>query len=66
MPKPSGVFAKPNPNAMSLLAIETRMPYRADFDPGDVGKTVYFAVRWLNTRGEKGPSRQSYNAVIPS
>jgi hypothetical protein len=51
---------------MSLLAIETRMPYRADFDPEDVGKVVYFALRWINTRGQAGPWSQIYNAVVPS
>ncbi len=32
-----------------------RMPYRADFEPEDIEKRLYFAFRWLNTRGESGP-----------
>lgn len=58
--------APTDPNTMAFLAIETRMPYRADFEPTDVGKTVYFAMRWLNTRGEPGPWSAVFNAVIPS
>ncbi|MBC8096333.1 MAG: hypothetical protein H7Y43_11015 [Akkermansiaceae bacterium] len=54
-----------NPNAMAFLAIETRTPYRADFEAGDVGKTVYFAFRWLNTKGQPGPWSQIYSAVVP-
>jgi hypothetical protein len=60
-----GGTAPVNPNAMAFLAIETRTPYRADFEAGDVGKTVYFAFRWLNTKGQPGPWSQIYNAVVP-
>jgi hypothetical protein len=52
--------------SMPFLALETRMPYRADYESGDVGKTVYFALRWINTRGEPGPWSQVYTAVVPS
>ena len=61
-----GGTAPVDPNAMAFLAIETRMPYRADFEAMDIGKTVYFALRWLNTRGEPGPWSAIFNATIPS
>lgn len=54
-----------NPDSMAFLAAETRPPYRADFDSPDVGKTVYFALRWVNTRGEPGPWSQIFSAVVP-
>ncbi len=60
-----GGTAPVDPEAMQFLAIETRMPYRADFEAGDVAKTVYFALRWRNTRGEPGPWSQVYSAVVP-
>ena len=60
-----GGTAPLNPNTMSMLAMETRFPYRADFEPGDVGKTVWFALRWINTRGEHGPWSQIYPATVP-
>ena len=55
-----------DPDEMSLLAVETRMPYRADFEQTDIGKTAYFVMRWLNTRGQPGPWSQVYSAIIPS
>lgn len=61
-----GGTAPVDPGAMQFLAIETRMPYRADFEATDVGKTAYFALRWLNTRGVPGPWSAIFNAVIPS
>ncbi|HEY0548239.1 MAG TPA: hypothetical protein VGF13_01480 [Verrucomicrobiae bacterium] len=60
-----GGTAPTDPNAMAFLAIETRAPYRADFEAMDVGKTVCFALRWVNTRGQPGPWSQIFNAVIP-
>ncbi len=60
-----GGTAPTEPSAMAFLAIETRMPYRADFDAADVGKTVWFALRWLNTRLEPGPWSPILPAVIP-
>ncbi len=60
-----GGTAPVDPETMSLLAIETRMPYRADFEAMDVGKTVFFALRWRNTRGEPGPWSAVQSAVVP-
>ena len=50
---------------MAFLAMETRAPYRADFEAPDAGKTVYFAFRWVNTTGKPGPWSQIYSAVCP-
>ena len=54
-----------DPNAMTPLAMEGRAPYRADFDTEDIGKTVYYVLRWVNSRGEAGPWSPFYNAVVP-
>jgi hypothetical protein len=55
-----------DPLEMDFLANETRAPYRADFEIEEIGKTCYFALRWLNTRGEAGPWSPFYSAVVPS
>lgn len=60
-----GGTAPVDPSTMAFLAMETRAPYRADFEAMDIGKTVYFALRWVNTRGQPGPWSQIFNAVIP-
>ena len=60
-----GGTAPTNPETMAFLAIETRAPYRADFEATDVGKAVYFAFRWLNTKGQPGPWSQIYSAMVP-
>jgi hypothetical protein len=43
----------------------TRSPLILDFDESQRGKTVYFCLRWENTRGEKGPWSEIVSAIIP-
>jgi hypothetical protein len=45
--------------------IDTRSPYTFMFENDQRGKTLYFALRWQNTRGEKGPFTLIQNAIIP-
>jgi hypothetical protein len=44
---------------------DTRSPINLEFDEADRGKIVWFAVRWENTRGLKGPWSEIYFAIIP-
>ncbi len=48
-----------------LPLLATRSPFRKAFDLEDVGKTVYFALRWLNTRSEPGSWSPLLTAVVP-
>ena len=57
--------APANPDTMPQLAMESRSPHRNDFDPGDEGKTAFYALRWLNTTGDPGPWSPVYSAVVP-
>lgn len=50
-----GGAAPTDPDAMGLLALDTKAPHRTDFEAGDVGKTAYYAQRWVNTTGQPGP-----------
>jgi hypothetical protein len=45
--------------------IDTNSPFTLQFENNQRGKTVYFALRWENTRGEKGPWSEIQNAIIP-
>jgi hypothetical protein len=43
----------------------TASPRTFSFDISDAGKTLYAAVRWENTRGEKGPWSVILSAIVP-
>jgi hypothetical protein len=43
----------------------TKTPARLVFPGGNRGKILYFALRWENNVGEKGPWSVIYNAYIP-
>jgi hypothetical protein len=43
----------------------TNSPFTLVFEHNQRGKTVYFALRWENTRGEKGPRSEIQSAIIP-
>ncbi len=57
-PAPSG------PNDVHYLALDTRTPYVTDFEAGDAGKTAYYMLRWISTRGETGPWSQTVSGTI--
>jgi hypothetical protein len=46
-------------------SIDTNSPFTLSFENDQRGKTVYFALRWENTRGEKGPWSEIQSAIIP-
>ncbi|MDR1602988.1 MAG: hypothetical protein LBS42_11255 [Tannerella sp.] len=43
----------------------TRSFHTFVFEENQRGKTVWFRLRWENTRGEKGPWSELYSAIIP-
>ncbi|MDR1527702.1 MAG: hypothetical protein LBS46_08575 [Dysgonamonadaceae bacterium] len=46
-------------------SIDTKSPFTLQFENDQRGKTLYFALRWENTRGEKGPWTVIQTAIIP-
>jgi hypothetical protein len=50
---------------LSQSTFDTKTPLFLEFDREDRGKRVYLAMRWENTRGEKGPFSPIVSAVIP-
>lgn len=46
-------------------AIDTNSPYVLAFENDQRGKTLHFALRWENTRGEKGPWSEISTVIIP-
>lgn len=56
--------APTDPSELTFLAIDTRSPYTAVFDGADGGKIAHYMLRWVNTRGERGPWSQTVSATI--
>jgi hypothetical protein len=44
---------------------DTHSPFTLEFKENERGKTVWFCLRWENTRGEKGPWSEFVSAIIP-
>ena len=51
----AGSAAPTDPDAMGMLALDTKSPHRTDFEAPEVGKTAYYCQRWVNTTGQPGP-----------
>ncbi|MDR1722602.1 MAG: hypothetical protein LBR84_01530 [Tannerella sp.] len=43
----------------------TRSPHRFTYNLSQRGQTVYFRLRWENTRGQKGPWAPIVSAIVP-
>jgi hypothetical protein len=52
-------------NHLTHSAFHTRTPLTLEFDEDKRGKTLWYAARWENTRGEKGPWSEIRNIIIP-
>jgi len=53
-----------DPSTFGFLTMTTRPTFRADFKPGEGGKTAVYMARWINTRGEKGPWSEITTATV--
>ena len=45
--------------------VDTNSPYVFSFENDQRGQTLHFALRWENTRGEKGPWSNIQSVIIP-
>ena len=61
----TGTTAPAGPDAMHLQAVDKSSPYIMEFDSADAGKTAWWALRWVNTKGEHGPWSATVSATIP-
>ena len=48
----------------TFLALDTASPYVAEYPGTDAGKTAYYMLRWVTTRGDKGPWSETLAATI--
>lgn len=49
---------------LTYAGTDTATPFVQKFDGDKVGKTAYYALRWVNTRGESGPWSAIVSAVV--
>jgi hypothetical protein len=52
-------------DALTNSVFDTRTPYVFSFAYEDRGKRLYYALRWENTRGVKGPWNEIQSVIIP-
>ena len=50
---------------LTSCVFDTKTPYQFTFSGRDRGKKFYFALRWENTRGERGNWSEIYEAIVP-
>ena len=48
----------------TFLALDTASPYTAEYPGAAAGKTAYYMLRWVTTRGDKGPWSETLAATI--
>jgi hypothetical protein len=44
---------------------DTNSPFTLEFEDAERGKTLYYCLRWENTRGQKGPWSEIESAIVP-
>ena len=49
---------------LAYLATDTATPYVNTFEGKLAGKTVYYWLRWVNSRGERGPWSTTISAMV--
>jgi hypothetical protein len=49
---------------MQLVGLATRSPYVVDYTDADAGKTAHYALRWVNSKGEKSSWSETESATI--
>ena len=59
-----GATPPPDASTCSFVALDTNSPYVVEYDGGDANKTAHYLLRWVNTRGEKGPWSETVSATI--
>ena len=60
----SSAPAPTSQNDFRFLANDSKTPYKHDFPMEDVGKTAYYLLCWVNTKGQLGPLSAIYSATI--
>jgi hypothetical protein len=49
---------------LTFVAAATRSRYAVEFSGTDAGKAAHYMLRWVSSRGEKGPWSQTVSATV--
>jgi hypothetical protein len=60
-----GGDTEPTYEMMQFVELATRSPHTVEYTSADRGKMIWYASRWVNTRGEKGPWSEFVSAIVP-
>jgi hypothetical protein len=53
-----------DPSECRFLGLQTATPHLEEYAGADGGKLAHYLLRWVNTRGEKGPWSETVSATI--
>ncbi len=56
--------APTDPAALAFLTMATKPSIAAEYRAADGGKTAVYMLRWVSTRGEKGPWSEVTTATV--
>ncbi len=59
-----GAVPPTDPSQLDFLALDTASPYVAEYAGTDGGKNAHYMLRWVNSRGQKGPWSPVFSATI--
>jgi len=59
-----GAPAPTDVSQMTYVATDTATPYLVEYTGAQAGQMVWYWLRWVNTRGEKGPWSEPVSATI--
>jgi len=53
-----------DPNELEFLALDTKTPYLAEYAGAQGNQIAHYMLRWVNSRGQKGPWSETVSATI--
>jgi hypothetical protein len=61
----TGGDTEPSYEEMQFVEMATRTPHTVEYASAQRGLMVWYATRWINTRGETGPWSEIVSAIVP-
>lgn len=59
-----GGAAPTDPSELDFLALDTKSPYLSEYAGAQGNMVAHYMLRWVNTRGQKGPWSETVSATI--